>query len=120
MAAAAAREKDIELLPVTIVDKGGTSFISIKETAEQKQRQSLAMTAPPASLAAMARLAAGARLASTAPSASLAAVAGKKQVDFDFDLKLMQVESEHMEIPVQQCKVTAKLPSAECHKFAGI
>merc|ERR1712187_726516 len=31
----------------------------------------------------------------------------------DFDLKLMQIESEHMEIPEQQYKVVAKLPSAE-------
>jgi len=31
----------------------------------------------------------------------------------DFDLKLMQIESEHMEIPEQQYKVVAKLPSSE-------
>merc|ERR1712178_648080 len=31
----------------------------------------------------------------------------------DFDLKLMQIESDHMEIPEQQYKVVAKLPSAE-------
>merc|ERR1712113_1035435 len=31
----------------------------------------------------------------------------------DFDLKLMQIESEHMEIAEQQYKVAAKLPSAE-------
>merc|ERR1712091_770431 len=31
----------------------------------------------------------------------------------DFDLKLMQIESEHTEIPEQQYKVTAKLPSSE-------
>jgi proliferating cell nuclear antigen len=35
----------------------------------------------------------------------------------DFDLKLMQIESEHMEIPEQQYKVTAKLPSAEFQKI---
>merc|ERR1719157_294464 len=34
----------------------------------------------------------------------------------DFDLKLMQIESEHMEIPDQQYKVVAKLPSAEFQK----
>merc|ERR1711879_1060639 len=34
----------------------------------------------------------------------------------DFDLKLMQIESEHMEIPEQQYKVLAKLPSAEFQK----
>merc|ERR1712232_1353512 len=31
----------------------------------------------------------------------------------DFELKLMQIESEHMEIPEQQYKVVARLPSAE-------
>ena len=31
----------------------------------------------------------------------------------DFDLKLMQIESEHMEIPEQQYKVVVKMPSAE-------
>merc|ERR1711948_214587 len=31
----------------------------------------------------------------------------------EFDLKLMQIESEHMEIPEQQYKVVAKLPSSE-------
>merc|ERR1712147_264044 len=31
----------------------------------------------------------------------------------DFELKLMQIESEHMEIPEQQYKVVAKLPSSE-------
>merc|ERR1719226_230036 len=35
----------------------------------------------------------------------------------DFDLKLMQIESEHMEIPEQQYKVTARLPSAEFQKI---
>merc|ERR1712167_110073 len=35
----------------------------------------------------------------------------------DFDLKLMQIESEHMEIPEQQYKVVAKLPSAEFQKI---
>merc|ERR1712072_1300859 len=35
----------------------------------------------------------------------------------DFDLKLMQIESEHMEIPEQQYKVTAKLPSGEFQKI---
>eukprot|EP00811_Abedinium_folium_P000884 NODE_10811_length_1327_cov_13.584167.p1 GENE.NODE_10811_length_1327_cov_13.584167~~NODE_10811_length_1327_cov_13.584167.p1 ORF type:complete len:260 (-),score=73.04 NODE_10811_length_1327_cov_13.584167:450-1229(-) len=34
----------------------------------------------------------------------------------DFDLKLMQIESEHMEIPEQHYKVIAKLPSAEFQK----
>merc|ERR1712194_684338 len=35
----------------------------------------------------------------------------------DFDLKLMQIESEHMEIPEQDYKVVAKLPSAEFQKI---
>merc|ERR1711998_614911 len=35
----------------------------------------------------------------------------------DFDLKLMQIESEHMEIPEQQYKVVAKLPSSEFQKI---
>ena len=35
----------------------------------------------------------------------------------DFDLKLMQIESEHMEIPEQQYRVTAKMPSAEFQKI---
>ncbi|CAJ1433274.1 unnamed protein product [Effrenium voratum] len=35
----------------------------------------------------------------------------------DFDLKLMQIESEHMEIPEQHYKVVAHLPSAEFQKI---
>merc|ERR1739849_38199 len=35
----------------------------------------------------------------------------------DFDLKLIQIESEHMEIPEQQYKVVARLPSAEFQKI---
>merc|ERR1712001_89640 len=35
----------------------------------------------------------------------------------DFDLKLMQIESEHMEIPEQHYRVTAKMPSAEFQKI---
>merc|ERR1712157_601940 len=35
----------------------------------------------------------------------------------DFDLKLMQNESEHMEIPEQQYKVVAQLPSGEFQKI---
>merc|ERR1719476_523346 len=35
----------------------------------------------------------------------------------DFDLKLMQIESEHMEIPEQHYKVLAKLPSGEFQKI---
>ncbi len=35
----------------------------------------------------------------------------------DFELKLMQIESEHMEIPEQHYKVVVKLPSAEFQKI---
>merc|ERR1712222_68948 len=35
----------------------------------------------------------------------------------DFDLKLVQIESEHMEIPEQQYKVVVKLPSSEFQKI---
>merc|ERR1712139_622319 len=35
----------------------------------------------------------------------------------DFDLKLMQIESEHMEIPEQQYKVVVKMPSSEFQKI---
>merc|ERR1712019_215228 len=35
----------------------------------------------------------------------------------DFTLKLMQIESEHMEIPEQHYKVIAKLPSSEFQKI---
>merc|ERR1711866_15605 len=35
----------------------------------------------------------------------------------DFDLRLMQIESEHMEIPEQHYKVSARLPSAEFQKI---
>jgi proliferating cell nuclear antigen len=35
----------------------------------------------------------------------------------DFELKLMQIESEHMEIPEQHYKVVAKMPSAEFQKI---
>merc|ERR1711920_894832 len=35
----------------------------------------------------------------------------------DFDLKLMQIESEHMEIPEQHYKVVIKMPSAEFQKI---
>eukprot|EP00929_Paragymnodinium_shiwhaense_P079401 TRINITY_DN4132_c0_g2_i1.p1 TRINITY_DN4132_c0_g2~~TRINITY_DN4132_c0_g2_i1.p1 ORF type:complete len:287 (-),score=87.46 TRINITY_DN4132_c0_g2_i1:248-1027(-) len=35
----------------------------------------------------------------------------------DFDLKLMQIESEHMEIPEQQYKVVVRMPSSEFQKI---
>merc|ERR1711885_30364 len=34
-----------------------------------------------------------------------------------FDLKLMEIESEHMEIPEQQYKVIARMPSSEFQKI---
>merc|ERR1712050_806868 len=43
--------------------------------------------------------------------------AGEDDRIADFDLKLMQIESEHMEIPEQHYKVTAKLPSNEFQKI---
>eukprot|EP00933_Yihiella_yeosuensis_P045429 TRINITY_DN407_c0_g3_i1.p1 TRINITY_DN407_c0_g3~~TRINITY_DN407_c0_g3_i1.p1 ORF type:complete len:259 (-),score=79.66 TRINITY_DN407_c0_g3_i1:240-1016(-) len=35
----------------------------------------------------------------------------------DFELKLMQIESEHMEVPEQHYKVVAKMPSSEFQKI---
>merc|ERR1712054_14041 len=35
----------------------------------------------------------------------------------DFDLKLMQIESEHMEIPEQHYKVVVRMPSSEFQKI---
>merc|ERR1712156_299940 len=35
----------------------------------------------------------------------------------EFDLKLMQIENEHMEIPEQHYKVIAKLPSADFQRI---
>merc|ERR1712054_350961 len=35
----------------------------------------------------------------------------------DFDLKLMEIESEHMEIPEQHYKVIARMPSSEFQKI---
>merc|ERR1711977_325336 len=35
----------------------------------------------------------------------------------DFDLKLMQIESEHMEIPEQHYKVVVRLPSSDFQKI---
>jgi len=37
----------------------------------------------------------------------------------DFDLKLMQIESEHMEIPEQHYKVVARLPSGEFKRICS-
>merc|ERR1712007_168925 len=38
----------------------------------------------------------------------------------DFDLKRMQIESEHMEIPEQQFKVVVKMPSGEFQNMQGL
>merc|ERR550514_1398184 len=35
----------------------------------------------------------------------------------DFEMKLMEIESEHMEIPAQNYKVIVKMPSAEFQKI---
>merc|ERR1719498_1632286 len=35
----------------------------------------------------------------------------------DFELKLMQIESEHMEIPEQHYKVVARMPSSEFQRI---
>merc|ERR1712060_261319 len=48
---------------------------------------------------------------------SLQCESGEDDRIADFDLKLMQIESEHMEIPEQHYKVVAKLPSAEFQKI---
>jgi proliferating cell nuclear antigen len=68
------------------------------------------------------------RMCGPADSLKLKADTGADHVSFqcessaedriaDFDLKLMEIESEHMEIPEQQYKVIAKLPSAEFQKI---
>merc|ERR1712113_1016210 len=44
-------------------------------------------------------------------------VGGDQDRISEFDLKLMQIESEHMEIPEQQYKVIARLPSGEFQKI---
>merc|ERR1712099_117819 len=52
-----------------------------------------------------------------ADSVSFQCETGEDDRISEFDLKLMQIESEHMEIPEQQYKVTAKMPSAEFQKI---
>merc|ERR1711981_330162 len=52
-----------------------------------------------------------------ADSVSFQCESGEEDRIADFQLKLMQIESEHMEIPEQQYKVIAKLPSAEFQKI---
>jgi len=57
------------------------------------------------------------RWQSDADLVSFQCEAGEDDRIADFDLKLMQIESEHMEIPEQHYKVTAKLPSNEFQKI---
>jgi len=52
-----------------------------------------------------------------ADSVSFQCESGDEDRISDFELKLMQIESEHMEIPEQQYKVIAKMPSAEFQKI---
>jgi len=52
-----------------------------------------------------------------ADSVSFQCETGDEDRISEFDLKLMQIESEHMEVPEQQYKVTAKMPSAEFQKI---
>jgi proliferating cell nuclear antigen len=57
------------------------------------------------------------RFATDADVVSFQCESGEDDRIADFELKLMQIESEHMEIPEQQYKVVAKLPSAEFQKI---
>jgi proliferating cell nuclear antigen len=57
------------------------------------------------------------RCATDADVVSFQCESGEDDRIADFELKLMQIESEHMEIPEQQYKVVAKLPSAEFQKI---
>merc|ERR1711870_147210 len=57
------------------------------------------------------------RLRSDADIVSFQCESGEEDRIADFDLKLMQIESEHMEIPEQHYTVSAKLPSAEFQKI---
>merc|ERR1711953_1017168 len=52
-----------------------------------------------------------------ADSVSFQCESGEEDRISEFDLKLMQIESEHMEVPEQHYKVTAKMPSAEFQKI---
>merc|ERR1719182_647338 len=57
------------------------------------------------------------RYANDADQVSFQCESGEDDRIADFDLKLMEIESEHMEIPEQQYKVIARLPSAEFQKI---
>merc|ERR1711972_254812 len=52
-----------------------------------------------------------------ADSVSFQCETGEEDRIAEFQLKLMQIEREHMEIPEQHYKVTAKMPSAEFQKI---
>merc|ERR1712039_444500 len=52
-----------------------------------------------------------------ADSVSFQCETGEDDRISEFDLKLMQIESEHMEVPEQHYKVTAKMPSSEFQKI---
>merc|ERR1719226_303935 len=57
------------------------------------------------------------RAANDADSVSFQLESGDDDRISDFELKLMQIESEHMEIPEQHYKVVAKMPSSEFQKI---
>merc|ERR1719373_1140216 len=57
------------------------------------------------------------RYQNDADSVSFQCESGDEDRISEFELKLMQIESEHMEIPEQHYKVVAKLPSAEFQKI---
>jgi len=57
------------------------------------------------------------RWATDADVVSFQCESGEDDRIADFELKLMQIESEHMEIPEQHYKVVAKLPSSEFQKI---
>merc|ERR1711933_342842 len=59
------------------------------------------------------------RWRSDADIVSFQCESGEEDRIAEFDLKLMQIESEHMEIPEQHYKVSAKLPSAEFQGDVG-
>merc|ERR1711953_208744 len=57
------------------------------------------------------------RAQNDADSVNFQCESGEEDRISEFDLKLMQIESEHMEVPEQHYKVTAKMPSAEFQKI---
>merc|ERR1712186_297974 len=57
------------------------------------------------------------RAENNADSVSFQLESGDDDRISDFELKLMQIESEHMEIPEQQYKVVARMPSSDFQKI---